>query len=75
MYEIKEATIGQLLPIFPLIETDPKSFQFELVKVCVYKDGQPIGAAAADLPVSEYMKLAIGVMEKNSFGADAEKKD
>ena len=71
MYEIKELTIGQMLPIFDLIQSDPKKFQMEMVKQAVCKDGQPLGDAALNLPLSEYMKLAIEVMEKHNFNGEA----
>jgi hypothetical protein len=71
MYEIRELKIGQLLPIMDLISSDPKKFQMEMVKASLYKDGVAIGEAALDLPVSEYMKLAIEVMEKHNFNGEA----
>jgi len=72
-YKIKELTIGQMLPIMDLISTDPKKFQMEMVKLSVYKDGVALGEAALDLPVSEYMKLAVDVMEKHNFGGEEKK--
>ena len=74
MYEIKELTIGQMMPIFDLIQTDPKKFQLEMVKAAAYVNGKPIGEDALNLPVSEYMKLAVQVMEKHNFGGEEEKK-
>jgi hypothetical protein len=69
-YEIKELTIGQMLPIFDLIQSDPKAFQMAMVKLAVYKDGVALGEEALNLPVSEYMKLAVEVMEKHNFSGD-----
>ena len=75
MYEIKELTIGAMLPIMDLISIDPKKFQLEMVKAAVFKDGVAIGDKALELPVSEYMKLAVQVMEKHNFGGEEAKKD
>ncbi len=73
-YEIKEITIGAMLPIMGLIETDSKQFQLEMVKQCVYKDGKPLGDEALNLPISEYMSLAVKVMEVNDLGGGKEGK-
>ena len=72
-YEIKELSIGQLLPIMDLIQSDPKRFQMEMVKLSVCKDGAPLGEAAMDLPVSEYLKLAADAMAAHDFSGEEKK--
>lgn len=62
-YTLIEPTVGHMMPNMDLIESNPKEFQYRLAKLCILKDGQPIGDALDALPISTYMKLISALME------------
>ena len=62
-YTIQEATVGDLFPILDLADTDPKKFQFELIKITVSKDGEKIGDKINDFTLPEYLELLQEVMK------------
>ena len=61
-YEVIEPTVGVMMPLMELAESDPKQMQFKLAQTCVLKDGKPIGEALNDLPMSTYLKLVTAIM-------------
>lgn len=69
-YEIEEASVGDMMPIFDLMQTDPKQFQIELTRRVVKIDGVPLGADLEKMPMSLYMELVNKVMDAQGFGSD-----
>jgi len=68
-YEVREITIGQVLPILPRLE-DPEQAQdaqMDIMKMCIVQDGEAIGDAVVDLGLSSYLKLAEEVMVINGL--------
>lgn len=67
-YLVREIRIGDMLPLLPRLSGDEANeAQLEIVKKCVLVNGQPIGDAAVDLGLSEYLELAAIVMEVNGL--------
>ena len=62
-FTLIEPTVGHMMPNMDLIESNPKEFQYRLAKMCILKDGKPIGDALDELPISTYMKLVTALME------------
>ena len=62
-YTVNEPTVGDMMPIMDLIESDSRQFQLQLAMRCVTVDGKPLGDAINALPISEYMKLIAALME------------
>ena len=68
-YEVREPLVGDVRPIMGLMSKAPEDFQFELAKRCIYKDGENIGDAIANIPFSQYVPLMTAVMELTGFMA------
>jgi hypothetical protein len=73
-YEVRELTVGQMLPIMSLATDNPSEFQRKMAAMSVCIDGQPVGDLLDDISFSVYMQeLLPAVVEVNSMGE--EKKD
>ena len=66
-YEVREPLVGDVRPIMGLMSKEPESFQFELAKRCIFKDGASIGDAIGEIPFSQYVPLMTAVMELSGF--------
>lgn len=63
-YEVREVTIAQMLPILPKFGTDEQqTAQVELLKACVYKDGELLGDKIDSLGIKSFMLLTPAVLE------------
>ena len=63
-YEVREVTISQMLPILPKFGTDEQQqAQVELLKACVYKDGELLGDKVDSLGIRAFMLLVPAVLE------------
>jgi hypothetical protein len=69
-FEVHEITVGQLMPIMDMMESNPRQFQIELAKAAIYKDGQPIGDGLNNIGISDYLKLTSLVMEVSGLGGE-----
>ena len=69
IYEVRELTVGQMLPIMSLANDDPSKFQQEMCKRSVCLDGEPLGDLLDDLPFAVFMQTLLpAVLEMNSLG-------
>ena len=70
-FEVHEVSVGFILPILPrLSSTDHEVIQeaqLDLMKGCVYRNGQAIGEAVLELGLSTYMELIESVMDVNGL--------
>jgi len=68
-YEVREITIGQVLPILPRLEDETKAqeAQLDIMRLCIAKDGEPMGDEVTNLGLFSYLKLAEEVMEINGL--------
>lgn len=68
-YEVREITVGKMLPILPRMnnEEEQQEAQLDLMRDCVYVNGKPVGDAVTELGISTYLKLAEVVMEVNGL--------
>ena len=62
-FTVNEPTVGDMMPNMDLIENNAKEFQYRLAKLCIQKDGTPIGDGLDALSISQYMKLVAALME------------
>ena len=69
-FEVREITVGQLMPIMDLMESNPRQFQIELAKAAIFKDGAPIGDGLNDVGIGDYLKLTNLVMEVSGLGGE-----
>ena len=69
IYEVRELTVGQMLPIMPLATDDPSKFQQEMAKLSVHLNGESIGDTLNDLPFAFFMNALLpAVIEVNAMG-------
>tara|TARA_R110000796_G_scaffold73686_1_gene165648 strand:+ start:273 stop:539 length:267 start_codon:yes stop_codon:yes gene_type:complete len=73
-FEIKELTIGQLMPIVKLMNDDAEAGQIELMAASIYMNDEPLGSEYENLPASMMMKLAPHVTEVNNLDDGEEEK-
>lgn len=67
-YVVREISIGEMMPLLPRLSGDEANeAQLDIVKKCVYVNGHPIGDAASELGLSEYLELAGTVMAVNGL--------
>jgi hypothetical protein len=63
-YEVREVTISQILPILPKFGTEEQQqAQVELLKACVYKNGELLGDKVDALGIRAFMLLVPAVLE------------
>ena len=67
-FEIRELSIGELLPLIKTLEEDSIAGQRLLMGKSIYIDGEQLGEKYDDMPASIMMKLMPVVMEVNSLG-------
>lgn len=68
-YEVHELRVGDIMKILPRLskEDEAQDATLDLMKLCVYQDGKPMGDAIEDIGLSTYMKLTDPVMEVNGL--------
>ena len=68
-FEVREITIGEVMPILPrLSDTEQaQDAQMEIMQLCIKKDGKSMGEKVADLGISTYLDLAEEVMAINGL--------
>ena len=70
-YEIKEATVGDIMPYMALMQSDPQAFQSKLMASVVCVDGEPLGEhGLSALPLSVFMELVPAVTDMQGFGSE-----
>lgn len=69
-YEVNPVSVGDMLPILDLANTDPTAFQMKLVAASITKDGMKLTEAEIKaIPFGLYMKKLIpAVVEMNGLG-------
>jgi hypothetical protein len=73
-YEVRELTVGKMLPILAIKE-DQEKFQIEIAKATIYKNGQPMGEDVLNLGLSDYLPLLQAALEVSGLGGEEAKKD
>ena len=69
IYEVRELSVGQMLPIMPLATEDPSKFQQEMSKMSVCLNGEPMGDRLNELSFAFFMQVLLpAVIEVNSMG-------
>jgi len=68
-YEVREITIGQVLPILPRLQDEEQAqeAQMDIMKLCIVQDGKALGDKVPDLGLGTYLKLAEQVMRINGL--------
>ena len=69
-FEVRELTVGALLPIMDLMSSDPQKFQLELAKACIFKDGEKLGEKVLELGLGDYVSLMSVVMEVSGLAEE-----
>ena len=72
-FEVRELSIGQLMPLIRLMNDDAEEGQMRLMAASIYVDGVALDDDFEDLPASMMMQLAPHVMEVNNLEDDEEK--
>jgi hypothetical protein len=74
VYTVWELSIGAVLPILPLLNsedtTEQATAQLEMMKLCIHRKGKPMGEEIEDVGLKTYLALATDVMEINGLGDD-----
>jgi hypothetical protein len=71
-YTIKELSIGEYVPMFDLIGTDSRKGQLELMKKCIFLNGNAIGdKLTTDIGASMFLPLWNAVAEVNGLQHNA----
>ena len=68
-FEVREITIGQVLPILPRLQ-DPaqaQDAQMDIMMMCIHADGKPLAEEVSNLGLGTYLKLAEEVMKINGL--------
>ena len=69
-FEIRELSVGDLMPVIKVMDEDPVKGQQQLMAKAIYKDGVAIGDDYLNYPGAMMIALADAVMCVNSLGAD-----
>jgi len=67
-FEIVEPTVGVMMPIMNLMDTDSNKFIMELARGCVHKNGVPIGADLDAVSFADYKAMIPLLLEVAGFG-------
>ena len=71
-YEIRELTVGQLMPMLNKLAEDTSGAQYEIMKMAVWKDGKAIGDDAESLPGGMLLPLLQAVSRLNALTSQSE---
>lgn len=68
-YTIHEMRVADMMSIMPRMSDEDKvqGATVDLMKLCVYKDGQPMGDAFDEVGISTFMELTEHVMRVNGL--------
>ena len=68
-YEVREITIGEVMPILPRLnnEDEAQEAQMDIMKLCIVKDDKPMCEDVLNLGIASYLKLAEEVMLINGL--------
>lgn len=71
-YEVREMAVGAMLPMLPRMQDSEtqQEAQLDLLKQCVYYEGQPLGDEIDCIGISTYLALAEAVMEVNGLSTE-----
>lgn len=69
-FEIRELSVGDLLPLIRKLSDDPDAAQLEIMRKSIHMNGKPLGEDFDRLPASALMKLMNPVMQINALGDD-----
>lgn len=69
-FTVREVSVGDVMPLMPKFGgEEANQATMELMKKCIYRNGQPVGDGVSEFGLSLYMKLADHVIEINGLGA------
>lgn len=75
-FVVKEPTVGEIMPLLPLLSSDDQEVlqnaQLDLMKLCVYFEGDRLGDGVAAIGVSTYLVLTEEVMKVTGLSGDAD---
>lgn len=74
VFEIRELSVGELLPLIRMLSEDQDAAQLEIMRRSVWVNNQPIGEDFDRLPGQVLMKLMGPVMRINALGDEDEGK-
>ena len=70
VFEVRELTVGALLPMLKMMEDNPQEATAAITRASVHVGGKPIGKDLDGYPAALFMKLVNVVTEINQLGGD-----
>ena len=69
-YEVREATLGDMVPLLPKFgdEATMVEAQLELCEKCTYQDGEQMGEKVREIGFTHFPALITAVLEVNELG-------
>lgn len=73
-FTVKELTVQQMMPLLPRMNNvenheELQKAQLDMMKMCVYEDGQLVGEGVNEIGLKAYLKLVEAAVEVNGLGA------
>jgi hypothetical protein len=69
-YEVREPKIGDIPNFFTMIQEGGTQITEQLIRACVYQDGQPIGDRIAEMPIRLAMQITNEVIRLSGMGGE-----